>query len=379
MIFTEEQELFRKSVREFAEKELAPYVPQILETNTIPQELYEKAAEVGIINANYPVEWGGLGLGQVETCIIFDEICAVCAGFGMAVEITLVSGPLFLNKDMYEKYMPVLMSGKSMIAACGTSPTGQYNTPESAPIFTKVDGGYLVNGTRVYATNHDSFVGKVYGFDQEGNYLYGLYDRDSEGVYPQGSDLKVGLHGSHGGTVVYKDLFIPDGMMGPSKVGKTNGYYQVYTGCGAEALGVAKGIFRKALEWCKTRTHDFKPIIEMTAVHEKLAELQMKILTAESVIYAAAEMQDKYYETGDEDLGNQWRMMAHTAKVQASEMLVPVVYECIKLFGGMGVHDPNIHHYMGDILDYTHMDLTNEIHYGLMAELMGIKEEAIKS
>lgn len=372
MIFTEEQELFRKSVREFAEQELAPYVPQILETNDIPQELYEKAADFGIIGANYPEEVGGLGLGQVETCIIFEEINKVCAGFGMAIEITLVSGPLFLNKDMYDKYCPMLMSGKSTFASCGTPPTGQANTAEGAPIFTKVDGGYLVNGTRVYATNHDAFVGKVYGFDQDRNYLYGLYDRNSPGVFPQGNDEKIGLAGSHGGTVVYKDLFIPDNMVGPSEVGKTNGYYQVYTGCAAEALGVAEGIFEKTIEWCKTRTHDHKPLVEMSAVRDKLAELQMKVAAAESIIYDAARMQDEYYATGDEELGASWRIHAHTAKVIASEMLVPVVYECVKLFGGMGVHDPMIHHYMGDILDYTHMDLTNEIHYGLVAELMGI-------
>lgn len=374
MIFTEEQQLFRKSVREFAQQELAPYVPQIIETNDIPQELYEKAAEFGIINANYPTEWGGLGLGQVESCIIFEEINKVCAGFGMAIEITLVSGSLFLNKDMYDKYMPMLMSGKSMLASCGTSPKGQSNINERGTTFTKVEGGYLVNGTRLYSTNHDAFVGKVYGFNEDRQYMYGLYDRNSEGVYPQGNDEKIGLHGSHGGTVVYKDLFIPDNMCGPSAVGKTDGYYTVYTGCAAEALGVAKGIYEKALEWCKTRTHNFKPLVDMTAVSYKLADLKMRITTAEAIIYHAAEMQDAYFDSRDEELGDEWRIAAHSAKVEASEMLVPVVYECIKLFGGMGVHDPMLHHYMGDILDYTHMDLTNEIHYGLVAELMGIKE-----
>lgn len=374
MIFTEEQELFRKAVREFAEKELAPLEPEIVRTNTYPPELLEKAAGLGILGANYPEEWGGSGLGQVEVCIIFEEICKVSPGFGLAIEIMLVSTPLFKNKAMYEKYLPDLLAGKAAIGACGTPTTGQINTNESAPIFTKVEGGYRVNGTRVYASNHNSRIGKVYGNDQDGNYMYAFYDMEQGGVEPQGNDNKIGIHGNNGGTVVFNNVFVPEEMTGPMVVGASNGYYQVYGGCAAEALGVAKGIFEKAVEWCKTRTHDHKPLVEMSAVRHKLADLKMKIIMAETMVYETAQLQDAYYATNDEEIGDKWRQAAHTTKVQVSELLVPVVYECVKLFGGMGVHDPNIHHYMGDILDYTQMDLTNEIHYENMSVLMGLND-----
>jgi alkylation response protein AidB-like acyl-CoA dehydrogenase len=372
MIFTEEQELFRKSVREFAEKEIAPLVPQILETNTYPPELLEKAAEIGIVGANYPEEWGGLGLGQVEVCIIFEEICKVCPGFALSIEILLVSTPLFNNEAMREKYLPDLLAGKCALGAAGTPTTGQVNTAESEPIFTKVEGGYKINGTRVYASNHDSRIGKVYGSDTEGNYMYAFYDTDMGGVYPQGNDKKVGIAGNNGGTIVFKDVFVPTEMTGKMVVGASNGYYQVYGGCAAEALGVAKGIFEKTVEWCKTRTHDFKPLVQMSAVRQKLAELKMKIIMAEALVYDCATMQDAYYASGDEELGARWRQTAEATKVQVSELLVPVAFECVKLHGGMGYHDPNIWHYLGDQLDYTQMDLTNEIHYEAMAKLMGI-------
>lgn len=372
MIFTEEQELFRQSVREFAQNELAPLVPQILETNTYPPELLRKAADLGILGANYPEEWGGLGLGQVEVCIIFEEICKVCPGFGLSIEILLVSASHFVDAPIRDKYLPALLAGETALGSGATPPTGQANGTESQLFFTKVDGGYVANGTRLYATNHIGDVAYCYGPDEEGNTRYAFFEKGMEGFEVLPNDKKIGQAGNNGGTMVFKDVFVPEEMTGVTGVGSGDVYYQVYDGCAAEALGCAKGLYEKALEWCQTRTHNFKPLTSMTAVSHKLAELQMTIIAAEALIYDCAVLNDEYYRTRDEEIGDRWRKTAEATKVIASEMLVPVAYECMKLFGGIGYHDPNIWHFMGDQLNYTHMDITNEIHYGSMAALMGL-------
>lgn len=374
MIFTEEQELFRQSVRQFAENELAPLVPQILETNTYPPELLKKAGELGFLGLNYPEEWGGGGLGRVETCIYFEEICKVCPGFALSTEILLVSGSHFKSADIRDKYLPGLLAGEYALGSGATPPTGQANGAESKLTFTKTEGGYLVNGSRLYATNHDDKVGYLYGPDEEGNTRYGFWERDMEGVEVVPNDKKIGQAGNNGGTVIFKDVFIPEEMTGTTSVGDGDTYYEVYCGCSAEAVGCAKGLYEKTEEFCKTRTHNFKPLTELSGVKEKLAELKMKIYMAEAMVYTCASLEDTYNAQGrtDDALGQRWRETAVATKVQVSELLAPVAYECIKLHGGLGYHDPMVWHYLGDQLNYTHMDITNEIHYGSMAALMGL-------
>ncbi len=373
MIFTEEQDLFRRTVREFAETELVPLVPQILETNTYPPELLKKVADLGIIAPNIREEWGGPGLGQVEVCILFEELARVCPGFTLSLEILIVSDSLFENKAVRDKYLPGLLAGECALGSGATPPTGQANTAETALTFTETEGGYLVNGTRLYATNHDSAVGYLYGPDKDGNTVYGFYEIPSPGIETMPNDKKIGIAGNNGGTVVFKDLFIPKEMTGIAGVGSSDVYYQVYGGCSAEALGCAKGIYEKAEEFCRNRTHNFKNLTQMSAVREKLAELKMKIIMAEALVYDCAVLNDAYYaDRSDEQLGLRWRETAEACKVQVSELLAPVAFECLKLHGGMGYHDPSIWHFAGDQLNYTHMDITNEIHYGSMAALMGL-------
>lgn len=373
MIFTEEQELLRQSVREFAQTEIAPLVPQILETNTYPPELLKKAAELGILGANYPEEWGGGGLGQVETCIIFEEICKVCPGFALSIEILLVSAAHFESEVIRNKYLPDLLAGEYALGSGATPPTGQANGAESALTFVRTDGGFIVNGSRLYASNHASEVGYLYGPDEDGNTRYGFWERSMPGVEVMPNDKKIGQAGNNGGTVVFKDVFIPEEMTGVTGVGSGDVYYQVYCGCSAEALGCIKGIYEKAEEFCRNRTHNSRPLTEMSAVREKLAELRMKIIMAEALVYDCAVLNDAYYaDRSDEALGQRWRETAEACKVQVSELLAPVALECLKLHGGMGYHDPMIWHFVGDQLNYTHMDITNEIHYGSMAALMGL-------
>lgn len=372
MIFTEEQKLFRQSVRAFAEEVIAPYVPQILETNTYPPELLKKAADLGILGANYPEEWGGLGLGQVEVCIIFEEIAKVCPGFALSIEILLVSASHFENRSIRERYLPRLIAGETALGSGATPPTGQANGSEAKLFFKKVAGGYIVNGTRLYATNHSADVNYSYGPDEDGNTRFAFFEKGMPGFEILPNDKKIGIAGNNGGTMVFKNVFVPEEMTGVTGVGSGDVYYQVYDGCAAEALGCAKGLYEKTFEWCQTRTHNFKPLTSMSAVSQKLAELKMKIIMAEALVYDCATLNDEYYRTRDDEIGVRWRQTAEATKVQVSELLVPVAYECVKLHGGLGYHDPNIWHYLGDQLNYTHMDITNEIHYGAMASLMGL-------
>lgn len=373
MIFSDEQQLLRQTVREFAEKELAPLVPQIHETNKLPDGLYERAAELGILTINIPEEHGGVGLGQVETCIVFEELCRVCPGFALSIEQTIDSNNMLLQSEsLTKKYLPRLVDGTLRLGSGATPPEGQANTSEWKQALTRVDGGYLVNGTWLYATNSDADLVYVFGLDENGEIQVAFIESSWPGVSVLPLDKKLGQAGNHGGTMIMKDVFVPDENMTTGSIGDSLTYYTVYDCCAAEALGCAEGLFEKTVDFCMNRTHDFKPLVEMTAVSYKLAELQSKIYMAKSMVYDCAQHQDEYAKTKDEALKQIWHELAESTKMRVGELLIDVSYECAKLHGGLSYHDPSLWCYLGDQLNYCIMDQTTEIHLGALSRLMGI-------
>lgn len=371
MIFTDEHRLFRQSVREFAETELAPVVPQILQTGKVPPEIYKRAGELGYTGVNCPEEFGGAGLGQVETCIVFEELARVSPGFALSLEIMIVSNNIVRQSaSLTDKYLPRLLAGEMALGSGATPPEGQPNGYEHKTFLTRTDGGYIANGTRLYATNSDSELVYCLGLDDQGEMKCAFFEKGWTGFEQHPLDRKLGQAGNSGGTMSFNDVFVPDENVTEMAIGSSETYYMVYGGCAAEALGCAKGLFERAVEFAKNRTHDFKPLTKMTAVSYKLAELQSKIMMCESMVYDCACYEDEYDRTHDPLIRDRWYMLAESTKIRVSEMLVDVAVECIKLHGGMGYHDPMVWRYVGDSLNYCMMDITNEIHLSYIASLM---------
>jgi alkylation response protein AidB-like acyl-CoA dehydrogenase len=373
MIFTEEQRLFRRSVREFAQTELAPAVAEILSTGKVPPKLYKRAGELGYLGVNCPEEFGGAGLGQVEACILFEELARVCPGYALSLEIIIVSNNIIRQSGaLTAKYLSRLLAGDSTLGSGATPPEGQPNVAEHVTFLKRTEGGYVANGTRHYGTNSDADVVYCLGLDEDGNTKAAFFERGWSGFEQHPPAKKLGMAGNSGGTMVFEDVFVPDENITEMAIGTSETYYQVYNGCAAEALGCAKGLFERTVEFAKTRTHDFKPLTEMSAVAYKLAELQSKIKMCESMVYDCACFEDEWDRTLDEQIQAEWFLVAESNKVRVSEMLVDVTVECLKLHGGLGYHDPMVWHYVGDSLNYCIMDITNEIHYGYIASLMGL-------
>lgn len=373
MIFNDDQELFRESVREFCTRELEPRLKEILETNELPKDLYLKAGEIGITGVNIPEEYGGVGMGQVESCIVMEELCRVCPGFALSIEQSLDNNVMLLQSEaLTEKYMARVAAGELRIGSGATPPQGQANTSEHEVFARRVEGGYICNGTRLYATNCDAELVFAIGLDEDGNTISAFFESDWEGVEQGPLDRKLGQAGNHGGTMVFNDVFVPDENVVPTSIGTSTTYYMVYGLCPAEALGCAKGIFEKTVEFCKNRTNDFKPLTSMSAVRYNLAELQSKIYMAESMVYDVATYMDAYQANPDPRLFDEWTKRSEAVKMRVGELLMDVAYECVKLNGGLGYHDPLIWHYLGDQLNYCIMDQTTEIHLGALAELMDL-------
>lgn len=373
LIFTEEQNLIRQTVREFAENEVRPRVVDMVKTNQFPRDLYKRCGELGFWRLNIPVENGGAGMGMVEANIVMEELARVSPALALSVEIGIVGFPLLPGTAM-EQYLEPLMSGDLVICGAASDPKGQSNQAEWTPMAVSDGDDYILNGTKCYVTNAAGVdVAGVNCLTDEGEIRkIFVFKEMCPGIDNSQIDQKYGMAGTGGGTLVFKDCRVPKALSVPTAIGTSVYYYTIYAACAAEALGCAEGIFEKAVEFCKLRTHDFKPLSEMQAVRHKLAQMKAKLEVARSAVYDVSFTYDAIKESGDQKQLDEWAIKAESIKVWVSEMAVDIATECCILHGGMGYHDPAIHHYVGDSLCYTIMDLTNEIHYDNMARLMGL-------
>ncbi|HWQ74456.1 MAG TPA: acyl-CoA dehydrogenase family protein [Syntrophomonas sp.] len=375
----EEQKLLQQTVREFAEKELGPRVPQMLATNELPLDLYKRVGELGFWRVNVPVELGGAGLGQTGLCIVLEELARVSPAFGLTCEIPLVSLPIILQEEaLIKKYLEKVMNGDLVMCYAATDPKGLPNAAEWDVTFTKDGDGYRVNGTKMYVTNNShAGLSLVVGLDEKREQAVAFVEGDMPGHIHNDVATKIGMAGTGGGTCHYNNVYIPAENLTwyiPEGGTTSDSFYSVYNGCAAEALGCMKGIFQKTVEYCKNRTNNFKPLTDMQAVSYKLAEMQTIIEMCDSMVYGAAQLCDAYNASGDPELEAAWHLKSESVKVRVSEFGMSVATECLKLHGGLGYHDPNIYHYLGDSLDYAIMDLTNEIHFASISDLMGLNK-----
>jgi len=374
LLFNEEQILLRNTVREFAENEVAPRMPEILKTNEFPRNLYKRAGELGFWRLNIPEKHGGFGKGMVETCIVMEELAKVSPAMSLVVEIGIVDIPLLLEEPALYKYLEPCMSGDKILSGAATDPKGQSNSAEWEPLAVKDGNEWVLNGTRLYNTNNLSDIHMTLGLTQDREMKAFFIEKGTPGYDNSRVDLKYGMAGSGGGTTIYKDCRIPLEMACNVGIGDSQFYYRIYNNCAAEALGCAEGILEKTIKFCKLRTHDFKPLTSLQVVSQKLGYLRTLVEVAHSAVYDAATMFDELCKNHDPELERAWAIKAESIKLFVSETAVKVATECIKLHGGMGYHNPELHHYVGDAMCYCIMDLSNDIHWDNLALLMGLTE-----
>jgi butyryl-CoA dehydrogenase len=266
------------------------------------------------------------------------------------------------------------MSGDKILSGIATDPTGQSNGAEWGTFAVRQGDEYVLNGTRLYGTNNLADIAMILGFNQDREMKAYFIEKGTPGFDNSNVAVKYGMAGQGGGTSVFKDCHIPIDMACNAGIGDSQFYYRIYNNCAAEALGCAEGILEKTIEFCKNRTHDFKPLTNLQVVAQKLGYLRTRVDVAHSAVYDAATMFEELCKNPDPALEREWGIKTESIKLYVSETAVEVATECIKLHGGLGYHSPDLYHYVGDAMCYCIMDLSNDIHWDNLAMLMGLTE-----
>lgn len=336
---TDEQRLIRKAARDFATKELAPNAREWEETHTFSRAVFDKMGQLDFTGLYVPEEYGGTGVGRLTAALIFEELAKGC--FATAVYMSVHNMVVNLiyqygNEEQRERFVKPLAMGEKLGAYSLTEADAGSDAANLSCRATKVDGGYLVNGTKLYVTSGG--VADIYAVmvrtdeNQKQKGISALaVEKGTPGFSFGPFEAKMGLNATPCTELHFQDCFIPDSnLLGEEgkgfnmALGALNGGR---IGIGACAVGLAQQAFDYALNYAQKRVQFGRPIISFQGLQFLVADLASEIEASRLMIYRAGYLMD---------LGEQCAMEAAMGKRFATDMAMRVTTEAVQILGGYG-------------------------------------------
>jgi len=337
---SDEQQQLKKSVREFAEREILPHVMEWDEASQFPCATIKELGRLGLMGVIFPQEYGGSGMGYVEYVTTIEELSRVDGSVGIivAAHTSLCSNHIFIagNEEQKRKYVPKLATGE-FIGGWGLTEPGAGSDAGSARMTAVRKGNkWVLNGTKTFCTNgHYADVLVVIAVTDKTAHTHGLsafiVEKGTKGFRPGKKENKLGLRASDTSELIFEDCEIPlENLVGKEGDGFIDAMRVLDGGrisIAALALGMAQGAYEAALKYSKQRKQFGKAISEFQAIQWKLADMATEIEAARLLTMRAADMKDKGMKTTQE---------SSMAKLYASEVAVRCANEGVQIHGGYG-------------------------------------------
>lgn len=337
--FSEEQEMMRKMVRDFAQAEIAPFIEQ-MEKGVFPREIINKMAALGLMGISVPIKYGGAGMDFTSYIIAIHELSKVSATIGviLSVHSSVGTNPIlaFGTEEQKQKYVPHLAAGKYLGAFCLTE-VSSGSDAGSLKSRAEAEGDYYrLNGAKVFITNGGEadiyivFASTNPSLGSRGISAF-IVEKDTPGLIIGKDEKKMGLHGSRTVQLTFEDMRVPkENLLGKEGEGFKIALKNLNVGrigIAAQALGIAEAAFEAAVAYAKERQQFGRSIATQQAIGFKLADMATAVEASKLLIYQAAERSGKGLDCGKE---------AAIAKLFASKTAVDVTTEAIQIFGGYG-------------------------------------------
>jgi len=378
--FTDEQKQLRKSVREFAEDEIAPHVMEWDESSRFPSEILPKLAEMGLLGVIFPEEYGGAGLGYIEYATVIEELARVDGSVGLfvAAHNSLCSNHIykFGSEEQKRKYLVPLAQGKKLGAWSLTEPEAGSDAGGTRTTAVRDSKGWILNGSKTFTTNGtyaDICVAMAVtdkSKDSHGISAF-ILEKGTPGFRPGKKENKLGMRASDTSEVIFTDCRIPgENLLGPEGEGFISSLKILDGGrisIAALGLGMAQGALEAATRYAKERKQFNQPIADFQAIQFKLADMATQVEAARLLVYQAAWLADQK--------NVRFTREASMAKYFAGEVAVHVASECVQIHGGYGfIKDYPAEKYYRDSKLCTIGEGTSEIQKLVIArQLLGKK------
>jgi acyl-CoA dehydrogenase len=337
--FTEEQELLRKLVVDFAQREIKPFVPR-MEAGEFPKEILKKMASLGLMGIPVPEKYGGAGMDYISYIIAIHELSKVSASVGviLSVHTSVGTNPIlfFGTEEQKQAYVPKLAKGEYLGAFCLTeSEAGSDAGNIKTKAIQNVDH-YILNGSKLFITNGgvaDVYV--VFAVTNSKLKTRGItafiVEKNTPGLIFGKDEHKMGLHGSRTLQLNFDNMKVSI----KNRLGKEGEGFKIALanlefgriGIAAQALGIAEAALEEAVTYAKTRRQFGKMIAEQQGVGFKLADMATSTEVTKLLVYRAAFLKQK---------GNSCAKEASIAKLFSSKTAMEVATEAVQIFGGYG-------------------------------------------
>ncbi|WP_100401467.1 acyl-CoA dehydrogenase [Bacillus sp. FJAT-42315] len=350
---TEEHEMIRKMVRDFAKNEVEPTAAERDEEERFDMELFHKMAELGLTGIPWPEEYGGIGSDYLAYCIAVEELSRVCASTGvtLSAHTSLAGWPVykFGTEEQKQKYLKPMAQGEK-IGAYGLTEPGSGSDAGGMKTTARLDGDdYILNGSKIFITNGgiaDIYI--VFALTdpeskQRGTTAF-IVEKDFAGFSVGKKEKKLGIRSSPTTEIIFEDCRVPKENI----LGEVGDGFKVAmmtldggrNGIAAQAVGIAQGALDASIEYAKERKQFGKPIVANQGISFKIADMATAVEASRLLTYQAAWLESKGLPYGKESA---------MSKLMAGDTAMKVTTEAVQIFGGYGyTKDYPVERYMRD-------------------------------
>lgn len=371
---TAEHQIFRETIRAFIHKEIIPHIDQWEQQGEIDRNIWKKMGDMGFMGLNYPEEYGGLDLDFYYSLILCEEL-SYCFSGGFTISalvIQYMSAPYLLkyaSEELKERYLKPVIAGDMVSAVAITEPGAGSDVKQIKTTAVRSGDHYIVNGSKTFITNGyygDFFITAVKTAPEKGTKGISLLliERNAKGVSANKIN-KLGWHASDTAELGFDQVQVPVSNL----IGVENeGFSYLMAGLQLErltaaihSLATADSALQYTLEYIGQREAFGKKLHDFQVIRHRIAQMAADIATTKAFVYQCCDLQNQgEYAVQD----------CSIAKLQASELAVQVVSNCLQLFGGYGfTEDYKIARLYRDVRVGTIIGGTSEIMLEIIAKM----------
>ena len=337
---TELQKTVKQMARTIAQEKIVPLRAELDEKEEFPRSVMKELADTDLLGVHIPEEYGGLGGGCFEMCLVTEELSRACAGVAVSYAVNALGSLTLLeygSQSQKQRYLPDIASGRKLTAFAVTEEAAGSDASAIKTTATRVDGGYIINGTKQFITNGgEADIYTIVALTDKERGIRGastlLVEKNTPGFSFGRKEKKLGIRASVTRELVFEDCLVPAAnLIGRQGMGfpmVMRLFDRSRPGIGAQALGLAQGALEAAVDYAKQRCQFGQPIISFQAVSHLLANMATDVEAARALVYAAARTVDSGVKS--------FSMESAMAKVFASDVAMRVTTDAIQVFGGVG-------------------------------------------
>jgi len=337
---SEDEQLIKKSVKDFVERHVAPGVMERDESKEFPHDIVEKLAGQHLLGIIHDEQYGGAGFSHVAFCLAIEEIARWDASLALTVasHTSLASGHIALagNHEQKQKYLTPLATGKELGGWCLTEPGSGSDASGMKTNAVKKGDKWILNGTKIFITQGS--VGSIYVVLAKTDPEKGkkgisafIVEKEWEGVAHGPKMQKLGMNSSDTTEVMFEDVKVPEeNLLGERGMGFIDTMKVLdggRVGIGALGVGIARGALEESLKYSQERKQFGRPIGDFQALEHKMADMAVNIDAARLLVHRAAWLYDQ---------GKPFSKEVSMAKLFASETAVKAALEAVQIHGGYG-------------------------------------------